>query len=113
MLGYREILNRITSLEEKFAKLEERQTRLEEEMRDTRRALSELEKTMPPLISAGRISLSREEAGVRVESIDFSEFLREVFNMADKVKLKTLGLLHMASCFLYMKRSSCHSIGHS
>ena len=61
MLGYREILDRITSLEErfakleerfanleerfarleeKFAKLEERQTRLEEEMRDTRRVLT-------------------------------------------------------------------------
>ncbi len=54
LLGYREILDRITSLEErfatleerfarledKFARLEERQTRLEEEMRDTRRVLT-------------------------------------------------------------------------
>lgn len=47
MLGYREILDRITSigerqtrLEERFARLEERFASLEEEMRETRRILT-------------------------------------------------------------------------
>ncbi len=39
LLGYKEILDRIISIEERQARLEERQTRLEEEMRNTRRLL--------------------------------------------------------------------------
>ncbi|MGC8932317.1 MAG: DUF3782 domain-containing protein [Candidatus Methanodesulfokora sp.] len=39
MLGYREILDRITSIEERIVKLEERVARLEEEIITTRRVL--------------------------------------------------------------------------
>ncbi|MEB2837141.1 MAG: DUF3782 domain-containing protein [Desulfurococcales archaeon] len=40
VLGYREILDRITRLEERQQRLEERMARLEEEMRETRRVLA-------------------------------------------------------------------------
>jgi hypothetical protein len=40
LLGYRELLDRVSELEERQRKLEERQQRLEEEMRETRRILA-------------------------------------------------------------------------
>ncbi len=43
LLGYKEILDRITSLEEKFARLEERQTRLEERFASLEERFAKLE----------------------------------------------------------------------
>jgi len=43
---------------------------------------------------------SMEEAGVEVVEVGFGEVLKEAFRVADMVRLKTLDLLHIASCSL-------------
>ncbi len=43
---------------------------------------------------------SMKEAGVKVSEVGFREVLKEAFRVADKIKLKTLDLLHVASCLL-------------
>ncbi len=43
---------------------------------------------------------SMEEAKVEVSEVGFGEVLKEAFRVADKIKLKTLDLLHVASCLL-------------
>ncbi len=43
---------------------------------------------------------SMEEAGVKVSEVGFGEVLKETFRVADKIRLKTLDLLHVASCLL-------------
>ncbi len=43
---------------------------------------------------------SMEEAGVEVSEVGFEEVLKEAFRVADKIRLKTLDLLHVASCLL-------------
>ncbi len=43
---------------------------------------------------------SMKEAGVKVSEVGFREILKEAFRVADKIKLKTLDLLHVASCLL-------------
>jgi len=37
---------------------------------------------------------------VEIAEIEFGEVFREAFNLADKIRLKTLDLLHVAFCSL-------------
>ncbi len=43
---------------------------------------------------------SLEESEVELKEVDFNQVLREAFKLANKVKLKTLDLLHISSCLL-------------